>query len=131
MWLFLGFGGFGFFDFGFFGFVDVDAVDLDVGGKLILDGFEVFNEEVFEDDGEADDDEEGGEDNFPGGAPVEDALSGEKQNDAEGEHEEAAGFELFCTETDEARDDDKESPPAVKEQFECEQSERFAAEEDA
>ncbi len=120
---------FRFFDFGFFGVVETVRVDVD--GEPIFDGFNVFNEEIFENDGEADDDEEGGEDDFPGDVPAEDVLCGEEQDGAEGEHEEAAEFEPFRAETDEARDDNEEGPPTVKEQLELEQAESFAAEEDA
>ena len=84
------------FNFGFFGVVETVRVDVD--GEPIFDGFNVFDEEVFENDGEADDDEEGGEDNFPGDVPAENVLCGEEQDDAEGEHEEAAEFEPFRAE---------------------------------
>ena len=87
---------FGLFDFGFFSVVEAMRVDVD--GESIFDGFNVFDEEVFENDGESDDNEEGGKDDFPGDAPAEDVLCGEEQDDAEGEHEEAAEFEPFRAE---------------------------------
>lgn len=91
-----------------------------------------FAEEVFEDYREADDDEEGGEDNFPSDVPTKDVLRGEEKNDAEREHEEVGKlFVTFSEESDEARDDDEERPPAVEKQFEIEQPEGFAAEVDA
>ena len=106
---------FRFFDFGFLRLVDVDAVRVDVNGELIFDCFNVFDEEVFEDNRETDVDKEGGENNFPSDVPAEDVLRGEEHDDAEGEHEEAAEFEPFRAKADEAWDDDEESPPAVKE----------------
>jgi len=120
------------FDFGFFGFVDVDALGVDVDGEFVFRFLGFVGEEVFENDREADSDEEGGEDNFPGDVPAEDVLGGKEEDGAEGEHEEVGEFAVFIgEEADEAWDDDEESPPAVKEQFEAEQAESFAAEEQA
>ena len=122
----------GWFDFGFLGFVNVNAVDTDVGGEFVFDGFNVFDEEIFEDDGEANGDKGGGDDDFPGDVPTKDVLRGEEEDDAESEHEEVGEFFVALSkEADEARDDDEECPPAIKEQFKVEQAEGFAAEENA
>lgn len=72
----------------------------------------------FYDDGEADDNEKDGENGFPGDVVRKDILSGEEKNDASGEKAEAHEFFFFGEETDYARDDDKQGPPAVEEDAE-------------
>ena len=121
-----------FFDFGFF---DVKAVDttrgVDVDGEFAFAVFGFF-EGVFEDNWETNDDEEGGDDDFPGDVPTKDVLRGEEEDDAESEQEEVGEFFVALSkEADEARDDDEECPPAVEEQFKVEQVKGFAAEVDA
>lgn len=86
-------------------------------------------EDALDDDSETDDDEEDGEDGFPGDAIGEDVLSSEEENDAGGEGAEAHEFIFFGEEADDARNDNEEGPPAVEEDVEIKKSEGVAAED--
>lgn len=86
-------------------------------------------EEAPYNDRETDSDKEDGEDDFPGDVVGEYILSCEQQDDADGDEAEAHDFVVIGDEADDARYNDEESPPAIKEDVEAEKPEGVATED--
>ena len=124
-------------------FVFVDAISAGEGGELGVHGFVVFcsfgdflrdflvvfaMEEASCDNGKTDSDKKDSEDDFPCDIVGEDVLSCEEQNDADGDEAETHDFVFVGDETDNAGDDNKESPPAIEKDVEAEEAKCVAAE---
>ena len=75
-------------------------------------------ESGLDDESDTGDDKEDGENDLPGDFIGEDFLGGEKQDDAGGDETEARELFFVGEETNDAWDDNEESPPAVEKDVE-------------
>ena len=75
--------------FGFFGFAEIDA------------------ESVFHDEAETDNDDNGGDEDFPESVEADEILRGQQKQDADDEADDVAVFVFFGDDADETRNDDE------------------------